>query len=646
MFQRTAACAARVHGEDARTEHKGTSDGAGLMAYLGRSEAGTRMKRAKFPCAPSADRLSPRLSHARDTNCGRRSLPPLLRRGIESRPDMPRNIDRPAGQGVERQTLQFIDLFSGCGGFTLGMIRAGFECLASIDFDGIATRTLRENLPEVRHVLQRDLTAYHPEELSELLDGERVDVIVGGPPCQGFSTARQVDGANHGSKLIADPRRNLYRDFLSYVEFFQPRVFVMENVLGLRTAAGGEYFTRVQKEGRELGRSGGKPGYRVHGQIEDAWELGSPQKRRRQLIIGVRNDLHGYFPEELLLPDRAEPRPPLWAAIGDLPQLSAGAGEDECDYDLDRRKHQLCQGPSGAKKYLFEMLEIRPGIKLTNHVARPHSDRDLRDFALLREGENAGEAIRRRGVTFEFPYSKDKFKDRYTRQSRSGPSSTIVAHLKKDGLMFIHPTQRRSLTPREAARVQTFPDWFRFPNARTHSFRLIGNAVPPVVSEAVGLTVKKFLQRCDVHAAASGIARTSGGQLVVRRERAARELLSISGLDKKALRRLPTSDLLRSWRALLSLVPSLHPGNALDHGSKVEIVAGEAVGLRSLDRTLLRRYARSGWPVAFEPLGREVWRRYKAREIDSDMFYLVSGKPLGAPESERPSKRRVNSRAS
>ena len=131
------------------------------------------------------------------------------------------------------------------------------------------------------------------------------------------------------------------------------------------------------------------------------------------------------------------------------------------------------------------MLEIKRAAKLTAHRARPHSERDLGDFFKLREGENCAEAMRR-GVAFDFPYDKENFKDRYTRQHRMEPCSTIVAHLSKDGLMFIHPTQNRSLTPREAARIQSFPDWFEFPIARTHQFRVISNAVPPLVSEAVG----------------------------------------------------------------------------------------------------------------------------------------------------------------
>jgi len=147
----------------------------------------------------------------------------------------------------------FLDLFCGCGGFTLGMQRAGFRCLASVDFNEEAVSVFKENFPDVPHALNRDLTKFSPEELGKLLVSEKPDVIVGGPPCQGFSTARQVDGANHGERLKDDPRRHLYREFLRHVEFFQPKVFVMENVLGIRSASGGEYFTRVQAEARKLG---------------------------------------------------------------------------------------------------------------------------------------------------------------------------------------------------------------------------------------------------------------------------------------------------------------------------------------------------------------------------------------------------------
>ena len=222
----------------------------------------------------------------------------------------------------------FLDLFCGCGGFSLGMERAGFRCLAAIDFNTEAVDTFRANFPEVPQVLERDLTTFPAAQLANLLGTDRVDVIAGGPPCQGFSTARQRDGANHGSsRLIKDDRRQLYQEFLNYVGHFQPRVFVMENVLGIQSAAGGDYFTRVQHEARLLG-------YRVARQIADAFALGVPQKRRRQLIIGVRGDLPGFFPSQLAPAPRALVGTTLGPAICDLPRLEAGGGVESADYDL------------------------------------------------------------------------------------------------------------------------------------------------------------------------------------------------------------------------------------------------------------------------------------------------------------------------
>ena len=364
----------------------------------------------------------------------------------------------------------FIDLFSGCGGFSLGMERADFQCLAAIDFNPEAVKVFKANFAHVPHALERDLTKFMPQDLEQLIGTKQVDVIVGGPPCQGFSQARQVDGANHGPRMIDDPRRHLYQRFLAFVEYFKPKVFVMENVLGIRSASGGEYFTRMQSEGRKLG-------YRVVPREEDATKLVVPQNRKRQLFIGIRLDVPGYLAGQL----EPAPRAARWVdvslgdAIIDLPEIPAGGGAQEMSYDLTRRAVLIGEN---KQHYIHRVLQVSSVKRLTAHDSRPHSDRDLRDFARLREGENCKQAMRDRGVEFEFPYSKKSFKDRYTRQHRNRPCSTIVAHLSKDGLMFIHPTQLRSLTPREAARVQSFPDWFQFPVTRTHQFRVIGNAVP------------------------------------------------------------------------------------------------------------------------------------------------------------------------
>src|SRR5437867_11592719 len=119
------------------------------------------------------------------------------------------------------ERLSCIDLFCGAGGFTLGMQRAGFTVLAAIDFDDAAIRVFAKNFPNVQHALQKDLTKFPPQELAKLVGAEQVDMIVGGPPCQGFSKARQRDGANSGPRMIEDKRRQLYQQFLSYVEFFR-----------------------------------------------------------------------------------------------------------------------------------------------------------------------------------------------------------------------------------------------------------------------------------------------------------------------------------------------------------------------------------------------------------------------------------------
>lgn len=531
-------------------------------------------------------------------------------------------------KSAAKNALTFVDLFCGCGGFSLGMERAGFHCLAAIDFNPDAIQTFRGNFPDVPHVLERDVTKFAPAELAQVIGVDRVDVIAGGPPCQGYSTARQRDGTNHGVKrFIDDPRRLLFLEYLRFVEFFQPRVFVMENVLGLQSAAGGEYFTRVQHEARVLG-------YRVVSQVADAFALGVPQRRKRQLIVGVRGDLPGFFPTEIAPAPRAFPGTTVGPAIGDLPPLVSGKGEETSDYDLDRRRSHLARWGKVARRYLYRVLEVAGSPDLTAHRARPHSERDLRDFARLHEGESSAVAMRQRHVDFEWPYSKAHFKDRYTRQSRRKACSTIVAHLSKDGLMFIHPTQNRSLTPREAARIQSFPDWFWFPVSRTHQFRLIGNAVPPLVAEAVGLEVRAFLEakpsrKRPTLKRREPAARGFRDLIPQSQAEAGARLQEIAGLDRRQLRSGEKPVFLRGWFALFYLFPGLHPDNALDHGDTVEVWSAEQLALPGLEEFQVRRYSRSGWPVALELLGRDAWRRYDAHELNEDEFYCSAAQRAG-----------------
>jgi DNA (cytosine-5)-methyltransferase 1 len=519
--------------------------------------------------------------------------------------------------------MTFIDLFCGCGGFSLGMERAGFECLAAIDNNAEAIKVYAKNFPQVSSVLNKDLEKFSPSDLQAILGKNRIDVIVGGPPCQGFSNVRRVDSSNHGSGVKRDKRRYLYRHFLSFVEHFQPKVFVMENVLGIQTAAKGRFFTAVQAEARELG-------YKVHAQVEEAWKLGVPQKRRRQLIIGVKMDIPGFFPSQLIPCNRAwtNSKVPndfvtLGDAIGDLPILHSGGGKAESQYNLKRRKSIFANRGERAKHYLEKVLEIDKAPVLTGHWARPHNARDLRDFARLHEGEHSGEAIAR-GEKMEFTYNREVFKDRFKRQHREEQCSTIVAHLSKDGLMFIHPTQNRSLTPREAARIQSFPDWFEFCVARTHQFKVIGNAVPPLVAEAVGQEINTFLSYPLLEESSLASA-----EIPPSKDDAIKRLLPIINLNNRDLRKIPTAEFKLTWYSITYLCCDLHPDSALDNGEETSKRAKHTQSKDSISEILEPYYVRSGWPVKLAVIANEAWRRYQNKELKSDEFYCTKAQQAG-----------------
>ena len=533
----------------------------------------------------------------------------------------PKSPDAEAGSR-EAGPLTFIDLFSGCGGFSLGLEWSGLSCLAAIDFNEPAIDTFKANHPHVPHALVRDLTKFGPKDLDKLLCSQRVDIVVGGPPCQGFSKARQVDGANHGGRLIHDARRDLYREFLRFVKYYQPRLFVMENVPGIKSAVGGEFFTRVQVESRELG-------YRVIPYEVEAWRFGVPQKRMRQLIIGTRRELPLFIPDRYIrathvepgmaVPDGLEFAVTLGEAIGDLQAIYAGDEKFERDYDRKCRSAHLKQY---GKRYTFDVLQADKADKLTAHTARPHSLRDLRDFHRLKEGENSRQALAR-GAEMEFPYDRENFKDRYTRQHRDQLCSTIVAHLKKDGLMFIHPTQIRSLTPREAARVQSFPDTFKLPESRTNAYAQIGNAVPPLVGKAMGLAINEFLIAAED---GDRISPRLSVKLPATRDAAIEKLEQfIESLYLRQLSTLTKDDFLDAWWAVGYLHPNLHPDAAQANGKEVSRGTRRGVSF-----VLEPVYVRSGWPVELIPIAQEARRRFESHLFSEDEYYCSAAVMAGA----------------
>lgn len=528
----------------------------------------------------------------------------------------------PATLGSIPLPLKFVDLFSGCGGFSLGLEWAGLKCLAAIDFNEPAIETFRVNHPNVPHALVKDLTKFSPKDLDRLLGSQTVDVLVGGPPCQGFSKARQVDGANHGSRLIHDSRRDLYKDFLRFVVYYQPSVFVIENVPGIKSAAGGAFFTRVQVESRELG-------YRVIPFEVRAWRFGVPQKRIRQLIIGTRREMPLFIPDRYIRPTHADSAAEnfdglqaevtLGEAIGDLPEICAGDDQFERRYDKAARQAHVKRY---GKRYIYDVLQANKVESLTGHTARPHSLRDMRDFSRLREGETSRQAIAR-SVEMEFPYDRENFKDRYTKQHRDQLCSTIVAHLKKDGLMFIHPTQIRSLTPREAARIQSFPDTFVFPAERTNSYAQIGNAVPPLVGKAMGLAINEFLTAAED---GDRISPSMSVKLPTTRDAAITKLEQfIELLYLRQLSILSKEEFLDAWWAVGYLHPNLHPDAAMENGK--EVSRGTRRGVSFVVEPV---YVRSGWPVELIPVAHEARRRFDAGLLSEDEYYCSAAVMAGA----------------
>lgn len=527
------------------------------------------------------------------------------------------------GSKEQSEPLMFLDLFSGCGGFSLGLETAGLVCKAAVDFNEAAIETFKHNHSDSALGLVRDLTNFSPKDLDKHLGGTvRINVIVGGPPCQGFSRARMVDGANHGERLVPDARRALYKEFLRFVKYYQPSVFVMENVPGIKSAAGGEFFTRLQVESRELG-------YRVIPYEVKAWRFGVPQKRIRQLIIGTRRELPLFIPDRYIRPTHAapgdssseglQPFVSLGEAIGDLPVVFAGHEHHEIPYDNKLRKSHLKKyGP----RYIFEVLRADKAETLTAHSARPHSLRDMRDFVRLREGENSKQALGR-GIEMEFPYDRKNFKDRYTRQHRDQLCSTIVAHLQKDGLMFIHPTQTRTLTPREAARVQSFPDTFWLPQARTNSFAQIGNAVPPLIGKAIGLAIREYLSAAE---AGDNVVPLLSAQLPSGRDAAIKQLEAfVESSNLRPLRSLSNHEFLQAWWAVGFLHPNLHPDAALDTNKTLSQGPRRGVSF-----VLEPVYVRSGWPVELIPIAVEARRRYEEGLLSEDEYYCSAAVMAGA----------------
>jgi DNA (cytosine-5)-methyltransferase 1 len=401
-----------------------------------------------------------------------------------------------------KRHFTFIDLFAAPGGLSLGFDMAGFECLAAVDIDEKGMLTFQQNFPEAAPVVA-DIRKLDSSELLKRagISRDDVDVVIGGPPCQGFSTVGRVKIAslvragvwnlrNAHPRFIDDPRNILYKEFVRIVRDLQPKAFVMENVPGMMSYRNGEIVDQIREDFAAIG-------YRTDARVLNAVQFGVPQVRKRIFFIGTRMDgAKITWPKPTHLePEGGMPsleefvggplkRPvTVWEAIGDLPDPVEGR-PGLADFELDYNKSPLSEYQKWARD---------GSSKVHNHVTRYHSERDIKVFSMMKEGmwwRDLPAEVREL-----YGYRDDIFHDKMKRLRSDRPSWTVVAHLYKDGYMYIHPKQPRSITVREAARLQSFPDMFIFRGSRTDQFKQVGNAVPPLLAKAVANSVRIMLEK-------------------------------------------------------------------------------------------------------------------------------------------------------
>ena len=405
---------------------------------------------------------------------------------------------------VNQQKYNFIDLFAGCGGLSEGFYRNGFTALAHVDFDHWACETLRTRMKHYgytnyqKEVIEQDINSKDIIELlDEAVNGRKVDVIIGGPPCQAYSTAGRV---RDGKRMAEDPRNFLFESYVKILEHYKPKFFVFENVTGILSAKvnGSLIFPKIIKALGKKYRVINDPELLVH----NTADYGVPQLRKRVIIMGVRKDIPNKDVIDLYKsvnkthwnPETPEaerlgrvPFVDVRHAIGDLPVVEPGMDVSTPCFNY------LCNNS-------FLKRIGKPGIApLMDQQARNQNALDRERFTIMIHNHWSFGQLRREMPQYEHKKAR-VFDNSYVVQWWDLPSKTILAHLYKDGFQFIHPDEKqaRTFTVREAARIQSFPDDFVFEGSRTEKFKQIGNAVPPLFAEALAIALKTNLDELNL----------------------------------------------------------------------------------------------------------------------------------------------------
>ena len=372
---------------------------------------------------------------------------------------------------------KLVDLFAGCGGLSLGMEHAGFQVVFASDIDPICSHTYIANrkLDETKMFVGdiADLNRRYAEFKENFAD---IALVCGGPPCQGFSMANR-------QRLINDPRNNLYKEYLIFLKNSRPKFFVMENVKGM--------LNKIDEIVADIKEYLGAD-YDVSYAVFNAKDFGVPQNRERLILIGNRLGISSkQIIQEIHNRTQTLPRYTLYDAIADLTSLEPNRAKNSNKIEVAETGY-TCVEYSYTTTPFYSFINGNKKIEyLYNHKNRYNNDRDIEIFSRLPQGANS----LHESIADIMPYKSrsDIFKDKYFKLRYDDVCKTITSHMKFDCNMYIHPTQARGLSPREAARIQTFPDDFVFYGPQNSWYKQIGNAVPVKMAQIIGEEIIKYL---------------------------------------------------------------------------------------------------------------------------------------------------------
>ncbi|MBE6422834.1 DNA cytosine methyltransferase [Succinivibrio dextrinosolvens] len=373
------------------------------------------------------------------------------------------------------KSLQMVDLFCGAGGLSLGFSQEGFTTALANDIEPCCVDTYAHNHPETPrdHIVLGDIRKV-TDHLEGLIKDKSIDIVVGGPPCQGFSMANR-------QRLIDDPRNHLYKSYVDIVNRIKPKFFVMENVKGMLSVA-----DQVKEDFRNIG-------YSVECHVLNAKDFGVPQNRERLIYIGNRLHIDNeQIFNEIFNQSENIKKHVLADAIYGLRPLQASRLKNSTESGSDTSGYIIeSDNVKESNEYIKLINQGNQYPLVFNHKARYNNDRDIEIYGRMYQGDKSDDPK----IADIMPYKRRNgiFKDKYFKLEENKVSKTITAHMKFDCNMYIHPTQARGLTPREAARIQSYPDDYFFRGPYTKTYMQIGNSVPPLLGRALAKVIKKYI---------------------------------------------------------------------------------------------------------------------------------------------------------